>query len=331
MIRDPRVRVDDAVRALAWLDTTTCLVADAAGLVHHWRPDTERLDLLTTNGPRGRGGVNALAVDDAGTRVAIGWERGDVLSHGTNDSTELQLREPVVALSFAPGSTGLLAAASLHDVLVVDDSGETVVAEWYRAGAVTSLCWIDETLLAIGGHGGVTFLPVQQMDTPVWPPQLPSPGVVLDLRLDAAGHMLTAADLRGEVRITDLRSGDELSLDGLGDRARGTAWFAGDRLLALASDDELTVWERAPADLEPEPWIHGPVAGPSTRPEVSGDGTRVAVGGHDGTVLVVHADDPGAAATIVDLDSGVRSLAWRPGGDDLAVGTADGSVVLLSC
>jgi WD40 repeat protein len=330
-MQGPHARFDDTVRAVAWLDATTCLVADAAGAVHHWRPRSQLLEPLTTAGPQDRGGVVALAVDDTGTRVAVGWECGGVLLLGTSGAAELQLREPVVALSFGPGPWGLLAAASHHDVLVVDDEGETVVAEWYRAGAVAALCWVDDTLLAIGGHGGVTFLSALEIPDSAAPATLPSPGVVLDLRMDAAGRMLTAADLRGEVRITDLRSGDELSLDGLGDRARGAAWFGGDRLLAVASDDELTVWERAPEDLEPEPWIHGPVSGPSTRPEVSGDGTRVAVGGHDGTVLVVHADDPGAASTVVDLDSGVRSLAWRPGGDDLAIGTAGGSVVLLSC
>lgn len=328
-MQGPHARVDDSVRALAWLDATTCLVADAAGTVQRWRPAQGRLEPLLT-APEG-GGVTALAVDAAGGRVAIGWERGEVRLCCTDGTAALHLREPVVALSFAPGLRGPLAAASHHDVLVVDDEGETLVAEWYRAGAVAALCWVDDTLLAIGGHGGVSFLPLLEMDAPTSPPQLPSPGVVLDLRLDAAGSALTAADLRGEVRITDLRSGDELSLDGLGDRARGAAWFAGDQLLAVASDDELTVWERAPDDLEPEPWIHGPVAGPSSGPVVSGDGQRVAIGGHDGTVLVVHADEPGAASTVVGLDSGVRCLAWRPVGNDLAVGTADGDVVLISC
>lgn len=325
----PQVRVAESVRALEWLDPSSCVVADASGAVHRWWPRQDRLETLLT-GPEDGGAVTALAVDASGGRVAIGWEHGSVRLCSSTGAADLHLREPVVALSFAPGPQGPLAAASHHDVLVVDDEGETLVAEWYRAGAVAALCWVDDTLLAIGGHGGVTFLPVLEMDVPTSPPQLPSPGVVLDLRLDAAGSALTAADLRGEVRITDLRSGDELSLDGLGDRARGAAWFGGDRLLAVASDDELTVWERAPDDLEPEPWIHGPVAGPSNGPVVSGDGQRVAVGGHDGAVLVVHADDPGAASTVVDLGSGVRCLAWRPGGDDLAVGTADGSVVLLS-
>lgn len=326
-----RVQVDDVVRALAWLDTTTCLVADASGAVHRWRPGSGELARCSL-GPGGDGtGVTSMAVDGSGARVAIGRECGHVQLDTPGGTAELQLREPVVALSFAPGPQGPLAAASHHDVLVLDDSGDTVVAEWYRGGAVAALCWVDDTLLAIGGHGGVTFLPVLEMDAPTSPPRLPSPGVVLDLQLDAAGSALTAADLRGEVRITDLRSGDELSLDGLGDRARGAAWFAGDLLLAVASDDELTVWERAPDDLEPEPWIHGPVAGPSSGPVVSGDGQRVAVGGHDGTVLVVHAGDPGAASRVLDVGSGVRSLAWRPGGDDLAIGSADGSVVLLSC
>jgi WD40 repeat protein len=160
---------------------------------------------------------------------------------------------------------------------------------------------------------------------------MPAPGVVLDLRLDAAGTHLAAADVRGEVRITDLRSGDELSLDGHGDRVCGVAWFGDDRLLAVASDDELAIWERAPADLEPEPWVHGPVQGPSVVPTARDDGSMVAVGGHDGHVVVVDARRPSEPAATMWTDDAVTALAWRPGGTDLAVGTADGQVTLLTC
>jgi WD40 repeat protein len=306
------------------------VIGDANGAVHLWRPAAHELVLLETSTERGDG-CTALAAHPTQPWLLAGWERGRVRIHRPEATATLDVREPVDAVAFAPGSGELLAVAAGHDVLVVDLDGDIVVAEWYRRGAAVCLCWIDETLLAIGGNGGVTFLPTVPVPVLDLPTAMPAPGVVLDLCLDAAGTHLAAADLRGEVRITDLRSGDELSLDGHGDRVRGVEWFGGDRLLAVASEDELTVWERAAADLEPEPWVHGPVEGPSVPPTACDDGTLVAVGGHDGKVVVVAAERPAEPDRSAQMSDQVTALAWRPGGTDLAVGTADGGLTLLSC
>ncbi len=343
MTEHARTIVPDPVRALGWLDPSTCVVADAGGAVHLWNTRLDRLQLLDRPDPD-LGGCTALDIDRASGRVAVGRERGGVevldtdpsreIAPARTTSIEITLREAVTALSFSPGNADLLAVAAGHDAVVVDRDGDVVVAEWLRAGAVVATCWLDDTVLALGGNGGVTFLPVTEAPAPSLsslPPQLPSPGVVLDLCLDAAGRLLTAADLRGEVRITDLRSGDELSLDGLGDRARGTAWFGEDRFLAVASDDEVSVWQRAPDDLEPEPWIHGPVPGPSAGPVADGQGRCVAIGGHDGAVWVLGPVDPATPLLVADVDDEVRALAWQPGGTDLAVGTACGDLRILSC
>jgi WD40 repeat protein len=323
------VQLAESVRALAWVDAATCVVGDAEGAVSRWRIRDDMLERLDHADGRGNG-CTAVAVDPTDGRVALGWESGKVRIHRDTPAVELCLREAVSSLAFAPGG-GPLAIAAGHDVLVVDADGSIVVGEWYRRGAAVCLCWLDDTLLAIGGRGGVSFLAA--VDVPVLdlPASLPSPGVVLDLQLDAARTLLTASDLRGEVRITDLRTGDELSLDGHGDRVQGAVWFDRDRLLAVASDDELTVWERAPVDLEPEPWVHGPVIGPSTTPTVSSDSTKVAVGGHDGTVLVVGARRRTAPSVSVQLDDAITAVSWCPDGDGLAVGTASGELRMISC
>lgn len=325
-------RLDESVRTLTWCDATTCAVGDAGGSVQLWRAGSEQLVDLDRSG-QGDDGCAASAAHPSLPLLASGWDSGRVRIHhlGAGTTVGIDLREPVVAVAFAPGRSELLAVAAGHDVVVLDLDGDIVVGEWYRRGAAVCLCWIDETLLAIGGNGGVTFLPTVRVPVPDLPPAMPAPGVVLDLCLDAAGTHLAAADLRGEVRITDLRSGEELSLDGHGDRVRGVEWFGDDRFLAVASEDELAVWERAPADLEPEPWVHGTVEGPSVAPAACDDGTMVAVGGHDGHVVVVDARRPSEPARTAWMDDAVTALAWRHGRTDLAVGAADGTLTLLSC
>lgn len=328
MLADP-VQLEESVRTLAWHDAATCVVGDADGAVWRWTIGDGALELLDHADGR-HDGCTAVAVDPTDGRVVLGWETGRVRIHGDTPEVEIALREPVTALAFAP-SGGPIAIAAGHDVLVVDADGTIVVGEWYRRGAAACLCWLDDTLLAIGGNGGVSFLPVVEVPAMELPATLPSAGVVVDLQLDGARTWLTASDLRGEVRITDLRTGDELSLDGHGDRVQGAVWFDHDRLLAVASDDELAIWERAPADLEPEPWVHGPVIGPSTAPIASDDSTKVAVGGHDGTVLVVASTCRTAPSVSVRLDGAITALSWCPDGDGLAVGTASGDLRTISC
>jgi WD40 repeat protein len=329
---DAPARVEESVRALAWCDEETCAVGDADGNVQLWQPGLQRLEPLHPS-PRDDDSCAALGVHPTRPLLVSGWDSGRVRIHplGAGVTVELDLREPVDSVAFAPGRAELVAVAAGHDVVIVDLDGDIVVGEWYRRGAAVCLCWIDETLLAIGGNGGVTFLPTVPVPVLDLPPAMPAPGVVLDLCLDAAGAQLAAADLRGEVRITDLHSGEELSLDGHGDRVRGVEWFGGDRLLAVAAEDELAIWERAPSDLEPEPWVHGPVEGPSVAPTACDDGTLVAVGGHDGHVVVVDARRPSEPASTAWMDDAVTALAWRPGGTDLAVGTAGGRLTLLNC
>jgi hypothetical protein len=328
--------IDEAVRELVWLGDSELVVAAADGSVLRWWPDEGRVH--TVLDADADDGCTALDVHPGSGRFAVGTEQGRLHLVDDDRVHTSRFREPVSALRYGPGSGGLLAVAAGHDVAVLDEAGRVLVSELFRPTAVTTLIWLDDELVATGGTAGVTFLAVTGDAVPELPAQLPAPGLVLDLALDRRGLLLAAADLRGEVRVTELDSGDELSLDGLGDRARGVAWFGPEHdLLALSCDDELIVWQRAPHDLEPEPWIHGPLPGPSAGPVACSDGSAVAAGGHDGTVVVVAAAAPWDCRTVAGPRSAagagrrVRALAWDRDGSRLAVGSVDGRVQLLGC
>lgn len=327
-------RCDEAVDHLVFHPSGRMLVTgDAAGEV--------RWTALGGAGPeelartRLDGAVTALAVDDA--HLAIGSDGGTVVvvdSHGS--SVDHRTREPVTALAWQPsheqpGTGPLLAVAATHDVLVLDPAGDVVVSEMHRRGSATCCAWLHETTLAVGGSGGVSFIGVDGPALGPPPgfeamPDLLSPGVVLWMDLDVDRSRLTVGDLRGEVRITDLVTGDELSVDGFGDAVRHLCWWAGSELLAVAAEEQISIWTAAPHDLEPEPALVGPFSGPSVGPVPSPAGDRLAVGDRDGCVWLLGRTAPHEPVCAASLTSEITALCWSPDGSRLAVGSLDGDV-----
>jgi WD40 repeat protein len=341
----------ESVRDLSWIAGSHDLAVGAAdGQVRVLSPvatASESTDQIDYSGWRVRhsvvqgltAGVSRLASDSHG-RLAIGTGCGTVrIVDPTWNWTEYRTREPVTALAwldtFDPqASDARLAIAAGHDVHIIDAHGHTVVSETFRRGSVTCVEWLHPGTLATGGHGGVTFIGLDGSATGPAPlsepiPDLLSPGVVLSMQLDLQGARLTVADLRGEVRITDLRSGDELSVDGLGDRVSGLCWWAGGDLLAIAADDELSIWRSCPDDLEPEPLVLGPIPGPSAGPVATYLGHRLAVGDHNGVAWIVEETRPHLLVPVASVGSEITSLAWSPDDSVLAIGAADGQVLIV--
>lgn len=341
----------ESVRDVAWIgDTRSLAVGGADGEVRVLSPTA------TSAGPRSDGAghewevrhslprdltpaVSRLAADIHG-RLAIGSDCGTVrIVDPTWNWTEYRTREPISSLvwlrTFDPHASGArLAIAAGHDVHVIDAHGRTLISETYRRGSVTCLEWLHPNTLATGGHGGVTFIGLNGPATGPAPqhepiPDLLSPGVVLSMHLDQHGNRLTVADLRGEVRITDLRTGDELSVDGLGDRARGACWWAGGQLLAIAADDELSIWRSCPDDLEPEPIVLGPIPGPSAGPVATHLGHRLAVGDQNGVVWIIEKARPHVPVPVASVDAEITTVAWSPDDSLLAIGAANGQLLLV--
>ena len=341
----------ESVRDVAWIgDTRSLAVGGADGEVRVLSPTA------TSAGPRSDGAghewevrhslprdltpaVSRLAADIHG-RLAVGSDIGTVriIDPGGN-CLDHHTREPVTALCWShildgDASSARLAIAAGHDVHVIDAHGHAIISETYRRGSVTCLEWLHPGTLATGGHGGVTFVGLDGSATGPAPvqepiPDLLSPGVVLSMHLDQQGTRLTVADLRGEVRITDLRSGNELSVDGLGDRARGACWWAGGQLLAIAADDELSIWRSCPDDLEPEPILLGPIPGPSAGPVSTHLGHRLAVGDQNGVVWIIEQARPHVPVPVASVDAEITTVAWSPDDSLLAIGAANGQLVLV--
>lgn len=326
-------------RAMAWCGDESLVIGRHDGItstfVVHRDGALSQLPSVDSppNGPEASAPIIAMTTLGP-TMIAAGDEAGGVTMSVRGDTHRIGMREPISALAFEPSGSGTLAIAAGHDVIVVDATGATRVAEWYRFGSVASLSWIRDDVVALGGHGGVNFLATgPDIEIPV--PDLVSPGFVLDMALNDPGDVLAVADLRGEVRLTDLDTGVEHALNGFGDRVRGVAWagavgIGGNDVLAVAAADELMLWSGA-ADSDPEPWLTVPLDGPAVGPGTSHDRRWVAAAGHDGTVAVV--DTAEGRVGRLDTDSEVAAMAWSPSADAhrqlLAVATTAGDLQIV--
>ncbi len=322
------------VHQLAWLDRRTLVVADGDGRVEV--TDTTTGSVVAASATDRT--VTALAVDSSAGWLAWGDDRGTVELRSSGGRREhTAFREPVDELVWtnrADVRPPDLAVSAGHDVVVLAPGGGERAADRLRRPRSMCVAWVRPGLLAAGGNGGVTFISADG-SAPTTPdrmdllPDLPSPGAVSCVDVDLGGHRLTAGDLRGEVRITSLQTGEELSLDGLGDRIHSCRWWLDGSLLAIAVDDEVTVWASVPFDLEPDPVCTVDLAGLATPLVADRNRRRLAVAdleswvhrlAYDGSVL----DVP------VRVTGQPRCLAWSPDGTTLAAGTDHGLLLLGS-
>lgn len=316
------------VHHLTWVDGRTLVVVDSDGRVDV----TDSADGTVLATATTRRSITAVAADSAAGWLAWGDDGGTVelrSSGGRRDTCAF--REPVDALEWTNNRTvplPHLAVAAGHDVAVVVPGTGIVTEDRFRSTSATCVAWVRPGLTAVGGNGGTRFLTTDG-SLPTTPdggdllPDLPSPGAVTCVDVDLEGHRLTVGDLRGEVRITSLQTGEELSLDGLGDRVQSCRWWHEASLLGVAVDDEVTVWEAAPFDLEPEPVRTIELDGLAAPVTPSPDREVLALADIGGFVHVLTAETLTMDRPVV-FDSRPRCLAWSPDGVVLAVGTDDG-------
>src|SRR6185437_12897814 len=106
---------------------------------------------------------------------------------------------------------------------------------------------------------------------------------------------------------------------------------AGDVIAAGGVNDSIYLW--GPGATEPS-WSHGLLGGPITTVAFSPDGTLLAAGSQDGTILLIRLSLTGGrlSANVIEQLSGssgaVESVAFSPDDRTLAGGSADGTVRL---
>lgn len=211
------------------------------------------------------------------------------------------------AVAAAPGPTGLLATSGVNQQTYL----------WRSSG--------QRLYAALGSSGG------------------PGAGIAFS----ADGHRLASsvpgkgaavwdvATLR-KVRTLDANSAVDAIAIGPASRAgavagEGNSAGAGDLIAAGGVNDSIYLW--GPAGSEPV-WSNSLLGGPITTVAFSPDGTLLAAGSQDGTILLIRVSLVGGrpTANVVEQLSGssgaVESVAFSPDGHTLAGGSADGTVRL---
>ena len=271
------------------------------------------------------GGAAVLAWHPAERILATGGDDGAVHLHrSAGRLATVELDGPVRAGAWSPGGD-LLAIGAGRAVWIVAADGAYVASAPLLDGAVHRLAWVGggPAPLAIGGHGGIAWFGPGLGSDPVevWP----TAGAAMALAVDPARTRVASGDLAGVLRVSDLVTGEDLTISGWVDRIEHLAWSPCGRHLAVPSATEVTVWELDGARLarEEERRLPGHVGGVTGLAYAE---SVLAVGGDDG-VVARWPTAPALAARFDDVGAPVTSLATA--GTRIAVGTQDGLVSRL--
>jgi WD40 repeat protein len=302
-------------------DGSAVLVSDADGTLHEWTAATGTVAAHWTTGV---GPVVSLDVASDGDLVAVAgssqvelWRRStrarvDRLSGDGSGWADAKI---------APSAREVLVAERSGRVRVWEVAGSTADRRVVRLGVAGPVATSAASLWAAADDRGHVSLYDAGADAPRW--LFPKAPGVKAVAVDPRGTWVAAASFGG-VTVRSTTSGEV--------RARLSATTSPPTLLAAshdgavlgeASGGDIRLWSVAGAQL-----VSSIAAGdPVLSLALDLDGTRIAVGHHDGVRLY----RPGADAPIVLPTRGeARALAFAPDGRALAVGDAAGSVSLYA-
>lgn len=276
-------------------------------------------------------GVVSLAWSPDGAHLAVGGQDGVVTLWDTKDRRcrSLAHRSWIEALAWSNPPVAL-AVGSGADVVVYQPDGALVADFAFQPGTVTALAWADSTPpLAVGCRGGIRWFAPPEAQPVV---TFSSDGAPLALALHPSGMLLAVGDLSGSLHLWELGPGQHIELRGYPGPVELLAWDGTGERLAVASDDEVTVW---PVSWSDEPALRHPptvlrrhhrhIADLAFRP---GD-TLLATAGADGRLILWDPATPTGPVSHVDLGGELSRCAWRPGTGTVVVGTAEGGLVAV--
>jgi WD40 repeat protein len=266
-------------------------------------------------------GVLSLAWSPDGERLAVGTEGGRLLVWGIGgDTVERDLGGWVSALAWGPA--GNLAVGAGPHVTVYEPDLMTSETFPFVGGHVNDLGFVGERL-AVGTRDGVLWLFDDSLG-PSDPVRYFNHGSVLALAWDGRRH-LASGDLLGSLRIADVDTGEEWSIDGFPEPVDRVRWCG--RLVVAPADDDLTVWGLGEDGVDPLPYRLTGHAAPIV--DVAVREGRIASVDEDG-LLVLWSIDLVGEPLYQPLDSKPSVVCWHPSEWRLHVGTVDGGIYTIS-
>lgn len=318
---------DDAVFGLAWSpDGLTLAAAGRDRALRLWDVAAGRSRDIAAHDAE----IYGVAYSAAGDRVAtasadrrvriwdqrIGQQVGQLVGHSSD----------VRSVAFGPGGT------------IISASSDTTVRRWTTGGSGTSLnlAPVNDAVLDVAVSPKGDFVAAASRNGSVATWSLPSGapgrtltghvGSVFAVTVTPSGRVASAG-FDGSVRLWDTATGNADVLLGHEGAVRSIAAGPDGRLVTGGADGTVRIWDPARSKAPVATWKghDRDVLAVATNPARP----LVASGGVDGTVRVwdTRTDEPNGSGTVVDtIGNEVRSLAWSPDGDTLAVAGADGRI-----
>jgi WD40 repeat protein len=284
--------------------------------------------------PGHSGGALVVAWSPDGTMLASGGQDGVV---GSWDRSRRRHVARVTGTGWVgdlawSATSARLAAAVGREVVVLDDDQGTLapVQRWAdQPSTVTSVLWSpDGRQVGAGHYGGVRWF---EPGTPEAKRAFDWKGSVLRLALAPNGKWLASGNQDHSVHIWRLWSGDQCEMAGYPVKVEHLAWHHRSRWLAVGNVDDITVWDfsgKGPRGRRPKvlPGVPGKVTALAYQP----GGDVLAAGSSEGALLLWASSRPNPPRSSLAVGDPVSALDWSPDGTRVVVGTATGTVAVLT-
>ncbi len=322
--------IDGHVVALAWSDALGLIAAASADgpiALFDAKTGQVRFNLL------GHGfGTSSLAWSADGLHLASAGQDGEVRLW--DPTTGQQTNEMpggaawVERVAWCPTSN-ILASAAGKKLRLWNLAGDLIRDFDDHPSTITDLQWKpNDAILASTGYGKLFLWSPEQQNAVrdfAWQ------GSMLALAWSPNGEYLAAGAQDCSVHFWLLKTGEDLQMSGYPRKVRELAWDPTSRYLATGGADISCVWDcsgNGPAGTEPiqleahQDYINCLA--------YQRQGAVLASGGEDGLVVLWQPAKQAGSCALAKHAVAISQLAWSADDQRLAVGTADGGVLLYS-